>query len=197
MAFKTVYAPALLAIGTLLAAPARAGEAAAIDGGVETQPAAASVPEYGREDIATARWLSYGTTGFGLALTTGLAVVGGATRLPWLLLTGVLAADVVLTVGPSLGHYYLGSSSRTGTALWVRLVLLSTGTVLAAIGVPRGRDAGWFFAAGGVLVAGAFGLAIYDFVALESAARKKGAIEVAPTAWVGPNNAGLAAMGAF
>jgi hypothetical protein len=202
MAFKTACAIAALAIGIAFAAKARGEEAQPKDApavdGVSPPPAeAVSESEHSPEAIAKARWRSYGTTGFGLALTAGLAAVGGATQNPWLLLTGVLAADVVLVVGPSLGHYYLGDSSRTGTALWVRLVLLSAGTLLAAGGVASGEDRGWFFAGAAVLGAGVLALAIYDFVTLETYARRKDAVEVAPSAWVGPNSAGLAATGAF
>jgi len=142
--------------------------------------------------LSRARWLSYGTTGFGLALTVGVAVIGGATRIPGLFLAGVIAADIVLAVGPSLGHYSLRNSTQAGTTLFGRLVLLSGGTLMALLTIVTGQDRDWFIAGAAILGAGALALAIFDFATLKSAA-----LAVAPTAWIGSEGGGLAAVGTF
>jgi hypothetical protein len=60
---------------------------------------------------------------------------------------------------------------------------------------------------GAILSAASVALAIIDLVALEpsvwnrwfprAAAKEEEPFEVSPTAWIGPNSAGLAAVGAF
>jgi hypothetical protein len=207
MAFKTACAIAAFAIGTLIAAPARAEEAAATGEDVETQPAAAGEPEHSREDIAKARWLSYGTTGFGLALTLGLGFIGLGTEVYELFYAGMIAAPIVFCVGPSLGHYYLGHPLHASLTMVGRLLLGGGGTALAFWGALNSMFEGGgepVFILGLVCLGAALGLAIFDFADLEESAatkkatpRKDAPVEVAPSAWVGPNSAGLAAVGAF
>jgi hypothetical protein len=200
MARSTACAIAALAIGIALAAEARAEKAPAPE-----PVAGATTPT--AEEVTTARWLTYGTTGFGVALGVGLAFAGsglGASNLG-LFIAGAAFAGAAFVAGPSAGWYSLGHPLRASLTLVGRLLLLGGAAAMSGYGASEYLFEG---GAGAVLLAGAFvcgvgalTLMFIDFDipgAPDPTAPAKGpAIEVAPTAWVGPNAAGLAAAGAF
>ena len=219
MAFKTACAIATLAIGIASAVPVRAEEVqpAGAKGVVDAPPAVAPVaprndavapiPQHTQAEVDHARSTSIGLTvgGFIFGGLGGLfaigAGLGGETAWLW---GGALISSAVFAVGPSIGHYMLGSPVRATLTMLGRLALGTVGTGLFGMGLaPLGGPVGAGYAAGGVVCwLGSIILTIIDLFTFDAytqpiAPKKDAPVVVAPTAWIGPNSAGLAAVGAF
>jgi hypothetical protein len=198
MAPRAACAIAALAIGIAFAA-----EAAATD-----RPAAAApVPEHTAQEIEHAQNTSLGVTigGFILGGVGGLLTLGLAGT-PWVW-AGAFASSALFAVGPSIGHYMLGHPLRATLTMLGRLALGTVGTALFSIGFIKGMfgsgtDGGALMGGGAACWVVSLALSTTDLVTFGAYSRperskKDAAAVVAPTAWIGPDAAGLAAIGAF